>query len=328
MSTIFLFRKFNYVILLLFLLMSFQQISFSQGLLDPSTQTKYIHPLPVPAQIDATNGGSFKMYMAQTTQWLGLVDPADGTTPLMTTVWGYGTKRNNVTYPGPTFIASENTPVYTKWYNFLPGHFLPVDPSFHMAAPHGLSMAEVAAWYAEGNVPTVAHLHGGHTESASDGLPEQWFTQQEKEVGNTFVKTDYVYDNSQEAATLWYHDHALGITRLNVYAGLAGFYLLNDSRERDLVKDGTLPARKHDFEIVIQDRCFYDNGELFWPANPNEPSIFFDHGGADPDEWNAWEDFIAGGAADNELFQQYFPNSGPTGLAEFFGNFIVVNGTI
>jgi len=328
MLSLFSIRKFHYGILLALLLISFQQNSFSQGLLDPVTHPKFVNPLPVPAQIDATNGGAFDLYMEQTQQWLGLVTDPVTLTPLNTTVWGYG-PTGAVTYPGPTFIAKKNVPVYVNWFNNLPGHFLPVDPSMHMAAPHGLTIPEVATWYAAGNVPTVGHLHGGHTESASDGIPEAWFTQGAAETGQYFVKTNYVYDNSQEAATLWYHDHALGITRLNVYAGLAGFYLLEDNTERKLTVNGVLPKQKHDFEIVIQDRSFYNNGQLFWPANPNEPSVFFNHPGGEDVEWNAWAEFIAGEEVNqNPLFNQVFPTGGPTGLAEFFGDFIVVNGTV
>lgn len=318
MLSFFSFRKIPLGILLVVLLISFQQNSFSQGLLNPTTHPKFVNPLPVPVEIDATGGGTFDMYMEQTQQWLGVVD--GGGNPLMTTVWGYG-PTGATTYPGPTFFASKNTPVNVNWYNNLPPHFLPVDPSMHMAHPNYImTPADVASWYASGNVPVVPHLHGGHTESASDGLPEQWFTQGVAETGNYFVKTNYVYDNDQEAATLWYHDHALGITRLNVYAGLAGFYLLEDNNERQLVQDGILPKGKHDFEIVIQDKNFYNNGEMFWPANPSDlPNTI----------WNPYAEFIIGEEVDqNTLFQQVFPNGGPTGLAEFFGDFIVVNGTV
>ncbi|MGB5850612.1 MAG: multicopper oxidase domain-containing protein [Ignavibacteriaceae bacterium] len=314
------FGKFHFGILLTILLFSFQQISFTQSLLLPSSQTKFVNPLPIPAQINATNGGTFDMYMEETQQWLGLVDGVGN--PLMTTVWGYGPS-GAVTYPGPTFIAKKNVPVYVNWFNNLPGHFLPVDASLHMAhgeIPVGTTdkISWIRDWYTAGNVPTVAHLHGGHTESASDGLPEAWFTQGEAVKGDYFVKTNYVYDNTQEAATLWYHDHALGITRLNVYAGLAGFYLLEDNTERKLTVDGTLPKRKHDIEIVIQDRSFDANGQLFWPGNPTDPSVFF---GAE--EWNAYADFIT-----TPLPQADFPGGGPTALAEMFGDFIVVNGVV
>ena len=79
-----------------------------------------------------------------------------------------------------------------------------------------------------------------------------------------------VYDNSQQAATLWYHDHALGITRLNVYAGLAGFYILQDQERTDLVNSGVLPSGAYDIGMAIQDRAFTSTGQLYYPAYAND----------------------------------------------------------
>jgi len=204
-------------------------------------------------------------------------------------------------------VAKENERVIVKWENELPGNFLPVDASMHMAHPNSIHTIDgVRDWYAAGNVPTVAHLHGGHTESASDGLPEAWFTQGFAETGNYFVKRNYRYDNTQESATLWYHDHALGITRLNVYAGLAGFYLLRDDNEENLINTGVLPGGDYEIEIVIQDKMFDTNGELFWPAYPGE---------------EPYDEFI-----ETPLPAGDFPGGGPTALAEFFGDYILVNG--
>jgi spore coat protein A len=160
-----------------------------------------------------------------------------------------------------------------------------VDPNIHIAHP------------LKGGIPTVTHLHGGHTESASDGLPEAWFTQRFKEAGPQFVKKTYYYDNDQESATLWYHDHALGITRLNVYAGLAGFYLLRDENENALIDGGVLPGGPYEIEVVIQDRMFTEDGQLFYPSE--DPEI---EPGFDP-----------------------LPED-PSAIAEFFGDFILVNG--
>lgn len=89
------------------------------------------------------------------------------------------------------------------------------------------------------------------------------------------------YDNSQTGGTLWYHDHTMGITRLNVYAGLAGTYLLRDKRERDLIADHVLPAAAYERELIIQDRAFTDDGQLFMQTETNpgggiEPSVFYD----------------------------------------------------
>jgi spore coat protein A len=116
-------------------------------------------------------------------------------------------------------------------------------------------------------------VHGGHSESASDGLPEAWFTPGFTLKGKDFVKGDiepYHYNNDQEAATIWYHDHALGITRLNVYTGLAGFYLITDKTEMDLKAANKLPAAPYDLGLAIQDRMFTSDGELHYPAEPEE----------------------------------------------------------
>ncbi len=268
--------------------------AMAQDLLDPTTHPKFVNPLPIPARIDASEGkkNNYTMDMMEVTQWLGLYAPDN--TPLMTTVWGYGLKNEPATYPGPTFIAHRDVPVDITWRNMLPpynfpdgpgAHLLPVDPNLHIAHP------------VDGGIPTVTHLHGGHTESASDGLPEAWFTQGFMEKGPQFVKRRYHYDNDQESATLWYHDHALGITRLNVYAGLAGFYLLRDQNEKMLMQNGVLPCAQYEIEVVIQDRMFTDDGELFYPST--DPEI---EPGFDP-----------------------LP-PGPSAIAEFFGDFILVNG--
>jgi spore coat protein A len=162
-----------------------------------------------------------------------------------TTVWGYGGS-----YPGPTIEASVGQRVTVRWANDLRDpagalrqhHFLPVDP-----CPHGPDT--------EGDAPrTVVHLHGGHVESNSDGYPEDTTLPGESNL--------YVYPNQQLPATLWYHDHALGITRLNVIMGLAGFYLLRDAFEQGL----GLPAGAYEIPLAIQDRSFAPDGSLLYPA--------------------------------------------------------------
>lgn len=285
--------------------------------LDPLSVPMFMNDLPVIQDLglrydlSSKRKNKIQVKMEETFQDLGLgVNPVTGT-PYMTRVWGYRFPGLPATYPGATIVARKDVPVEIKWKNQLPGHFLPVDHSLHMAHPANIhGAAAVRAWYAAGNVPTVAHLHGGHTESASDGLPEAWFTQDYAEVGNFFVKQKYWYDNDQEAGTLWYHDHALGITRLNVYAGLAGFYLLRDDNEDALVNNNVIPGGDYEIEIVIQDRMFDMQGQLFWPAYANEVP---------------YDDFITGEGA--VLPPDVFPvNGGPTALAEYFGNIILVNG--
>jgi spore coat protein A len=104
----------------------------------------------------------------------------------------------------------------------------------------------------------------------SDGYPEAWFSPRFAEKGPHWSREVYDYPNDQEAATLWYHDHAMGITRLNVYAGLAGFYLIRDDNEERLQREGRLPAPAYDIPLVIQDRSFKRDGSLFYESGKGE----------------------------------------------------------
>ena len=105
-------------------------------------------------------------------------------------------------------------------------------------------------------VRSVIHLHGGHVASSSDGNPEDWIT-----PGHT---QHTVYPNNQPAATLWYHDHSMGITRLNAIMGLAGLYLIRDPDEDRL----RLPSGPYDIPLVLQDRIFDAHGQLAYPVGP------------------------------------------------------------
>ncbi|WP_148218471.1 multicopper oxidase [Thermosediminibacter oceani] len=164
-----------------------------------------------------------------------------------TRVWGYENS-----YPGPTIEAYKGQPIYVRWINRLPEkHFLPIDKTIHGAKDNP-------------EVRTVVHLHGLNVRPDSDGFPDDWFT-----PGKSAL---YYYPNKQQAATLWYHDHAVGITRLNVYAGLVGLYLIRDEREERL----NLPSGEYEIPLIIQDKDFNDDGSLSYPAPNNngvEPSI-------------------------------------------------------
>jgi spore coat protein A len=269
------------------------------ALLDAESHPKFVNPLPNPLApsfifqpdgLTGTGEPQYKVGMFEFHQSLGLVDPAGN--PLMTRVWGYGKTKETATYPGRTFVAHSRQPVNVLWTNDLVDdfgtplpHFLPVDTSLHWAEP-------LSPPYPYSGVPVVAHLHGGLTESASDGIPEAWFTPGFAQVGRDWRKALYHYDLPQAAGTIWYHDHALGITRLNVYAGLAGFFILRDNLDTGL-RDNPLglPAYPYEVPIVIQDRMFTADGQLYYPAEPEEEG-----------------------------------QPTPSHLPEFFGDFILVNG--
>lgn len=153
-----------------------------------------------------------------------------------TRLWGFDGQ-----YPGPTFETSRGRPIVVEWENHLPSrHLFQIDPHIHGAMPPSPA------------VRTVTHLHGSRSPSASDGLPEKWFTPGQS--------ARYSYPNNQPATSLWYHDHAVGITRLNVYAGLSGFYLLRDDEERGM----GLPSGDYEIPLLLQDRTLDNQGQLVY----------------------------------------------------------------
>ena len=90
----------------------------------------------------------------------------------------------------------------------------------------------------------MVHVHGAKTPPESDGYPEDWYV-----PGKSVT---YLYPNQQEPATLWYHDHAMGINRLNIYAGLFGLFLIRDDYEDAL----NLPKGRYEIPLMIYDRSF------------------------------------------------------------------------
>jgi spore coat protein A len=166
-----------------------------------------------------------------------------------TRLWGY-----EGTFPGPTIEVMQYETAFVKWLNDLPSkHFLPVDTTIHGSE---ITLPENRS---------VVHLHGGTTPAHSDGYPEAWFTRNFEQTGPLFEREVYSYPNIDRATALWYHDHTIGITRLNVYAGLAGLYLIRDHIERSL----NLPQGEYEIPLLIVDRSFNPDGSLFYPSKPD-----------------------------------------------------------
>jgi spore coat protein A, manganese oxidase len=174
--------------------------------------------------------------------------------------------------PGATFVVQRGVPVRVTYVNEIttPSLF-PIDTSVHWANPAIPPGQDFLP------VPHVTHLHGLEVTSGSDGHPEAWFTA-DGQRGPGFVSDVYDYPNAQPATTLWYHDHTLGITRLNVYAGLAGMYLIRDpGNPIENPPDGipVLPDEAHEMPLVIADKSFNDDGTLAYPAT-FQPFFFGD----------------------------------------------------
>lgn len=235
-------------------------------------------------------------------------------------------------YPAYTIETITNTQVSVRWINdlvdeegnYLP-HLLPIDQTVHWANPpmdcrEGDARTDCAGTSQdtyEGPVPIVTHVHGAHVGPESDGYPEAWWLPAAINIPEGYATSgslfddaggqtdgsegfaDFVYPNNQPATTLWYHDHSLGMTRNNVYAGPAGFWLVRggthdqvDNDDTGALWDGVLPgpapvagqgvlalnvhgtaesptARDsiREIPIVIQDRSFNKDGSLFYPRD-------------------------------------------------------------
>jgi spore coat protein A, manganese oxidase len=200
-------------------------------------------------------------------------------------------------WPAVTLVAMRGTPTRVKYINQLPSFnpsypwgpglvegVLPIDQTIHWADPlhsmgHSIERAlskgssmpssegDTLPQYI-GPIPTTVHLHGGEIPAAYDGNPDSWFTPDGlkgpgyQSAGNPKPgEAIYEYPNSQEAGTLWFHDHALGITRINVYAGLAGFYFLQDPAR----EPKGYPGGPYEIEMAIQDRMFDTKSQLYFP---------------------------------------------------------------
>ena len=168
-------------------------------------------------------------------------------------------------------------------------------PSEANACAEALAQGSVPPLYCATNyfgaIPAAPHLHGGEIPAGVDGGPDAWWTgttgNGAGRRGHGYYSTGgeadalagratYIYTNTQEAAPTWFHDHVLGATRLNVYAGIAGAYVQIDPRSGNLNYPASpdLPDVTEIVPIVIQDRMFDTTGQLFFPAvglNPEHP---------------------------------------------------------
>ncbi len=261
---------------------------------------KFVDPLPaipiatpIAAPVGVPNDADYYELNAVQTKW-----QFSSSLPATTKVRGYVQNGGTYSYLGPMIVAPRNRPVRLKLTNQLPADtsttsiagnlFLPVDTNLMGAGAGPLGTAGT-------NYPqnrTSLHLHGGFTPWISDGTPHQWFTpageaysytqgDSHRNVPDMFGgnppagSATYYYPNQESGRLFWYHDHAFGITRLNVYAGLAAPYLVHDAAEDALITAGTIPTgggltgpvggggtallgTTWGIPLVIQDKTFVD----------------------------------------------------------------------
>jgi spore coat protein A, manganese oxidase len=291
-------------------------VQVPQTALAGTSVTKFVTPLPtfVGRRVSGTSLQStmseFQQHVLPDAFYTSLAAPFKNGTFL----WGYANGQSGTNpspqYPGATVEVTKGTAVTVKYVNNLPAspvlrQYLTIDQTIHWADPlqQGMQFDPYT-----GPIPTVVHLHGAEDQSTSDGVPEAWFTNNglhgkgysthSPTASNSAV---YFYPNNQQATTLWFHDHTLGITRINVYSGLAAFYFIRDQFDTGRLDNPLrLPAGNQEVELLIQDRQFDTNGQLLFPDSANNPSL------------------IDGAPSNTKIHPFWIP--------EFFGDTMLVNG--
>lgn len=230
----------------------------SKPLVNPATLARFVDALPIPPVARADTHRTHPAYPGRQLPCYRMDMRAFATRLHRdlppTTLWGY-----QGSFPGPTLEAMRGEPFLVEWANALPSrHLLPVDHTIHGAEKH------------QPEVRTITHVHGARVPADSDGWPEDAYP-----PGRSLLCH---YPNAQDAATLWYHDHAMGITRLNIYAGLLGAYLLRDPEERSL----GLPAGALELPLILCDRLIARDGQLYYPVSddPAAPWVSEAYGNA------------------------------------------------
>jgi FtsP/CotA-like multicopper oxidase with cupredoxin domain len=288
--------------------------------LDPNTIPKFVNQLSRPAtfvtnqtKFDRQLGRNIPLYQVTENITFQQVLPSTFPKTKMYTYCGTanvaapGQIQNIQTVcssPGPTFEATKDQRIFVNYTNNLSGaHMFPVDPTIMAANPNNAPIPQPPFVDANGNllvpfppgypqfqspIVTVAHLHGGVTPSDSDGFPLSWFSKGLTKTGPTFTGTTFEYFNGQLPTMLWYHDHALGMTRLNLAAGLEGMFVIRDPQHDKVAP--LLPSGQFEVPLMLSDRAFNTDG-----------SIQFTTVGDNPDLHPYWD-------------------------PEYFGNVIMVNG--
>eukprot|EP00475_Leptophrys_vorax_P026740 TRINITY_DN37921_c0_g1_i2.p1 TRINITY_DN37921_c0_g1~~TRINITY_DN37921_c0_g1_i2.p1 ORF type:complete len:611 (-),score=18.26 TRINITY_DN37921_c0_g1_i2:321-2153(-) len=177
--------------------------------------------------------------------------------------YAYGTSEKTASFPGPIVVAKRGIDTKVTWQNNLKDnqHMFTVDPTLMMGVK----------WPIKG-IPIIVHRHGGEQPSAIDGNPDAWFTQY-GQYGPAYSGNTFNYPNDQEPATIWFHDHMVGMTRLNVAAGLAGLWIITDPEDKTEQALNELVPAGRTLPLAIADRMFFPNGSINYPNVGNVPKV-------------------------------------------------------
>ncbi len=263
--------------------------------LDPNTVPKFVNQLsrppifvPVGTKFDRSTGKNIPLYEVTENTVFQQILPAGFP---KTKIYGYGGQVNTAkpgepqkietvfSTPGPTFEATSDQRIFVHYVNNLSGpHMFAVDPTIMAANPNNAPIPTAPFKPFPGGYPefqspivTVPHLHGGVTPSDSDGFPDSWFSKGLVKTGPTFTKTTFEYFNGQLPTMLWYHDHALGLTRLNLAAGLEGMFIIRDPHNDNVAP--LLPSGEFEVPLMLTDKAFNTDGSIHFTTVGDNPDI-------------------------------------------------------
>ncbi len=246
--------------------------------------------IPVAAPVPDPVFPNTDFYRITAGQFTQLLHPS---LPGPTHLWGYTDSTTvNFKHLGGLIIATRGRAARLRFTNTLPPtHILPVDTSIPGADAGAL----------ENRMAT--HLHGGAVPWISDGGPFDWFAPNgthgasfRNGPGSVFDnfsphmvpgQADYYYPNAlgSSARLEWYHDHALGITRLNAYAGIATGYLIRDNVVAAMENNGTIPPLSRLIPLIFQDKIFIPAGGNPVPGGRGGPGDLWYPSVYDPLIW-------------------------------------------
>jgi FtsP/CotA-like multicopper oxidase with cupredoxin domain/zinc transporter ZupT len=211
------------------------------GLEDLKTKwDAFVDPLVIPKVLDMRDGGHLDLQIGQGNHTWSIAQDIYGP------VYGYGLLNGSVSTPGPTILVKKGTPISVTWYNQLNTPHL-LDDSIEKT----LTIKESACFPYCG-IPAVVHVHGLESPAKYDGLPSRSIYANQSR--------DAIYLNNQSGSTKTYHDHAMGLTRLNIWAGLIGMYIIDDNatEKRFNINVAT------DIPFVLQDKLISNEGKLLY----------------------------------------------------------------
>lgn len=286
--------------------------SSSEVPLDPTTVPKFAQQLPIPEIWTGTPVTKYG-HVVQQNYTLSVVETTQQMLPPgfpATTVLAYrgsahpkgsSTSSTLTVTPGAVFENTVGIPSQITFVDDIQQPaFLEVDPTLHWANPLAEQVPTppfnlFPPGYTNSLFPVahVTHTHGLAVPPTMDGTAEEWFTPNLTYKGPSFVTNVYLQPNQQSPTQLFYHDHVMGETRINLYSGVIGAAdFIRDPAHNPLdAQSSPLPQGQFEVPLSLSARRFYTDGNLDFPPDRmtlNSANAQDQNGGDSPTNQPYW----------------------------------------